>query len=336
MAAGEERVAGARESSAFAEPLARQVPRRPLAPRPPRPYRGLELGDADRQPLRYEPEPRRGRAFLGLAVLAGALAAGFFGLRAYLVQSVGTRLAGAPLLESVKPSPPPPDKAAEPPAPARPDMAPSSAAAVPSTVPLPTATPTPVPTPSESNRPDRFGQSRDRGRRDRRGQRPGVTTDTGDRRDDQERSSRKYEALPGRDDRTRGSRRQEDQAAGEGAYPWSKMPALAGQWDLSESVINRTNGRRCETTGVLDLKQAGSAVMGRADADDSCSQRGEDVVIAQGRMDGRSVAFTTRDCDYRGTVRGEPAVEIVGSVHCRVKGASGEQVLAGTWRASRH
>ena len=115
----------------------------------------------------------------------------------------------------------------------------------------------------------------------------------------------------------------------------SKAPALAGQWNLSEWVVNRTNGRRCEANGVLRLNQAGSAVVGRANAGDTCSNRDDDAPIAQGRMDGRNVAFTTGDCDYRGTVMGEPAAEIVGNVRCRVKVGSGEQVLAGTWRASR-
>ena len=116
----------------------------------------------------------------------------------------------------------------------------------------------------------------------------------------------------------------------------SKAPALAGQWNLSEWVVNRTNGRRCEANGVLSLKQAGSEVVGRADAEDPCSNREDDAAIAQGRMDGRNVAFTSGDCDYRGTVVGEPAVQMQGNVRCRVKTRSGEQVLSGAWRASRN
>jgi len=117
--------------------------------------------------------------------------------------------------------------------------------------------------------------------------------------------------------------------------PSSKLPAVGGLWTLSEWLVNKTSGRRCAGEGVLSLRQLGVSLGGRARGEDPCSERPTEARISEGSVEGRTIAFSSGECEYSGTVVGQPAMEMLGNVRCRVRGGAGEQLLTGTWRAAK-
>ena len=115
---------------------------------------------------------------------------------------------------------------------------------------------------------------------------------------------------------------------------------VSGTWYLVEQITDAAAAITCHDTATVMVHQTAAKFTGTSDQSGTCDAPGGPIdnsgpfTLASGRVSGTTFSFVepgNPDCGYQGTITGDPATAVSGTVHC----AGGGFDLTGTWSFSR-
>lgn len=124
------------------------------------------------------------------------------------------------------------------------------------------------------------------------------------------------------------------------------ITSVNGSWtSFIDSLNDAVNGVICNDTGTISLNQTAATFTGSASQSGTCWQGGiaydntgvlpiNTGIVTTPSSGASTVRFTepgNPDCVYMGTLTGDPATSMSGTVAC----VGGGWTFSGTWRASR-
>lgn len=117
--------------------------------------------------------------------------------------------------------------------------------------------------------------------------------------------------------------------------------SISGVWTYGETLNDQVHGISCNDEGTLNLGQSGSTFTGSFSQTGTCTGPGGSVdnsgsgSISGGQISGNNVSFRSPDCQYQGTLSGNPPNGVTGSVSCSVQDGGETFNFTGNWQASR-
>ncbi len=123
--------------------------------------------------------------------------------------------------------------------------------------------------------------------------------------------------------------------------PINNTSRVNGNWKFQELLNGATIGLTCADSAAISLTQSGQTFTGTYAQTGVCSQGGQTGAnngngpITNGTVKGDSVAFNEDTCLYTGTMTGNPASRMSGTVDCPDNSTGTLIDINGTWVMTR-
>lgn len=118
--------------------------------------------------------------------------------------------------------------------------------------------------------------------------------------------------------------------------------SIGGIWSLSANISNQPLATSCQASGTITVNQSGTSFSGTTTGTTVCTGPGGTQTgsaagtVSGGQISGSSISFIDDSgCNYQGTVSGNPANRVQGSVTCTLAINGTAYQFTGTWQASR-
>ncbi len=120
------------------------------------------------------------------------------------------------------------------------------------------------------------------------------------------------------------------------------VPNITGTWQFTETYGNTALGLSCNNGGSLNLIQSSGNVTGIFTQEGMCIDSNLNIFdnsgsgsVSGGQISGTNLSFVAGGCTYNGSVSGNPANLVSGSIICALAIGGMNFDLTGSWTASR-